>query len=1311
MKINNKNLLIGFLFILLIVLSVGSVTAKDTNTTLSSKVEPQDMSTTLTKDSALQTNDNSLSSIKEKPQSKIKNNLTEVNNKVVKVKNNTLENTHNNKEIKSIKKEDIQDNSFKNLQKQIDETENTLTLTHNYTKTDTDNTIIINKTFILNGNGYTINAKNNKGIFTITNNAKVTLKNIILVNSTDSAITTDINTDLILENTTATNNKAKNGGVIYNKGNLYISYSTFDNNSVVNYGGVICNNGTDNTYINIENSLFMNNTATTPKNGEGEGGAIYTKLSSLTVTNTKFINNTAAVTETNGGNGGAICIEDTANPITITNSNFTKSVSRYGAAILVNNYHSSCDKLAEVTITNCNFTDNEGLHGATYFLNTTVNIEGTTFNNNSATYLRSDKQNSMGGAICFDYNAICNINNSVFTNNSAVGRGGAISGGIFEGNRLIVNNTLFEGNYLLNKTKSFGGAIDTLVNATILNSKFINNTAVNGGAIINIANMTIENTTFTNNTAVNKGGAIANNCTENNKVEIHDSTFIENRVTTQKHNTGQGGAIYTKNTEFILNNSTFTNNSVYSTENIGGDGGAICIENTLNNVLISNSTFTNSSSRYGAAFSISNYGLINDNLKNTTIINCNIRNNSGLCGATYFITANVTLINTTYTNNNATTLRSDKTDSTGGAINYDYGVNCTILNSTFTNNSAYGRGGAIYGGITNTNILNIENTLFENNTVLNTTNSHGGAIYASENVTINNSTFTNNKAHYGGAIYTEDTLTLSNSTITNSTNAVEFKNSNITNNTYSNTNITTTITTSEIPEIMIIDDKLDIIINIKAEDKYNTTINTGVIEVYQNNVLIDTIAVVNGSATYKYTAVNKKEELTFRYVDETSAFTQNSITKTINARQLDVHITVDPIETKYVGETITIKATIKDENDDLLDGSVIIKIGNDTVNTNVVNGIVNYNYTLKQAGTYNITVSYLGTSRYTSAEESIPITVTKLNTKITTNIPNTVKALQNITINATLKDSNDNILINKDIILKINGKTITTLQTDANGNITYNYTTKNMGLYNINLIYVGSDVYIATNTSNIVSVESLKTSIILNNITTKYNDTTTIVVGVIDEFGNDVNGGKVIVKINGKTLKDTDGNIIFAYVTNGTAKITTTLSMKPKTYNITAVYGGKSYYESARTNNSTLIITKRDAVVSFEDIPQPEAGSDVEIKVKVVDADADTLVNTGCVILKLNGKTLKDTDGQIIYTNVINGTAVVKYNIPSNFKAKEYKLTAVFANNVYNRAEANSTLTIIKASNNTNTTQNSDNTIKTVKQYNINPKKEYIVKT
>lgn len=236
----------------------------------------------------------------------------------------------------------------------------------------------------------------------------------------------------------------------------------------------------------------MNNTATTPKNGEGEGGAIYTKLSSLTVTNTKFINNTAAVTETNGGNGGAICIEDTANPITITNSNFTKSVSRYGAAILVNNYHSSCDKLAEVTITNCNFTDNEGLHGATYFLNTTVNIEGTTFNNNSATYLRSDKQNSMGGAICFDYNAICNINNSVFTNNSAVGRGGAISGGIFEGNRLIVNNTLFEGNYLLNKTKSFGGAIDTLVNATILNSKFINNTAVNGGAIINIANMTIE---------------------------------------------------------------------------------------------------------------------------------------------------------------------------------------------------------------------------------------------------------------------------------------------------------------------------------------------------------------------------------------------------------------------------------------------------------------------------------------------------------------------------------------------------------------------------------------------------------------------------------------------------------------------------------------------------------------------------------------------------------------------------------------------------------------------------------------------------
>ena len=55
------------------------------------------------------------------------------------------------------------------------------------------------------------------------------------------------------------------------------------------------------------------------------------------------------------------------------------------------------------------------------------------------------------------------------------------------------------------------------------------------------------------------------------------------------------------------------------------------------------------------------------------------------------------------------------------------------------------------------------------------------------------------------------------------------------------------------------------------------------------------------------------------------------------------------------------------------------------------------------------------------------------------------------------------------------------------------------------------------------------------------------------------------------------------------------------------------------------------------------AGKEVIIKVKVVDDDVDTLVNTGRVILKINGKTLKDTTGNIIFTDVVNGIATVKY--------------------------------------------------------------------
>ena len=115
----------------------------------------------------------------------------------------------------------------------------------------------------------------------------------------------------------------------------------------------------------------------------------------------------------------------------------------------------------------------------------------------------------------------------------------------------------------------------------------------------------------------------------------------------------------------------------------------------------------------------------------------------------------------------------------------------------------------------------------------------------------------------------------------------------------------------------------------------------------------------------------------------------------------------------------------------------------------------------------------------------------------------------------------------------------------------------------------------ATNTSTVVYADSLKTSIILEKITTKYNDTTTITVGVVDELGNNVTTGRVILKINGKTLKDTTGNIIFTDVVNGiaTVKYTIPSNFKAKSYTLTAVFSD-NYYNRVDVTSKFDIITQ-----------------------------------------------------------------------------------------------------------------------------------------
>ena len=131
------------------------------------------------------------------------------------------------------------DNSFTNLTDEIENAGTTLDLTKDYTfnnETDNKKGIVIGKdNFVLNGNGRTIDGKNQSRIFNITAN-NVTLSNLIL-----------------------TGGNAEKGGAVYVTGSLTLNNVTFINNYAKIEGGAIGLYG--NVILTCNNSDFIDNYA------------------------------------------------------------------------------------------------------------------------------------------------------------------------------------------------------------------------------------------------------------------------------------------------------------------------------------------------------------------------------------------------------------------------------------------------------------------------------------------------------------------------------------------------------------------------------------------------------------------------------------------------------------------------------------------------------------------------------------------------------------------------------------------------------------------------------------------------------------------------------------------------------------------------------------------------------------------------------------------------------------------------------------------------------------------------------------------
>ena len=552
-------------------------------------------------------------------------------------------------------------------------------------------------------------------------------------------------------------------------------------------------------------------------------------------------------------------------------------------------------------------------------------------------------------------------------------------------------------------------------------------------------------------------------------------------------------------------------------------------------------------------------------LKNITIQNYK---SSGQGGAIQCLMGQINMDNCTFINNTAT-------DSVGGAVNIqDFtGKQSTVNNTIFIANKAASSGGAL--NINMANVM-INNTKFINNTVTGSS-SYGGAIqnYGPSTAVYNSVFEGNNNSNNGGAIYTDNKMTISNVTF-----------------------------------------------------KDNYAQRQGGAIYFGNNALniTDSNFINNSAGTLGGSLAGAAGDL----IVTNTNFTQGNA--------------------QTGGAIYSNGATVILENNLFKDISSL----NETLN------IPNSKETRLTSNTYD-NCSIAGTFTISSESDGQTLTI---------NTPVTISLKEQL----LYPDYYDADLINQ-----------TKYQIFVNNENKYNttgseftFTTDVMGEQ---IIYAYSPTLNKQSNEITINVD-LGYELVVENITTKIGDMIDITAKILynGEEVTNISAGKIVFKVNGVTIKNsTTGKVLYVKVSNAKAVIEdfeVPDSWNKENLTISAVYSGSSKCDSLRSDKSTITITTiEETTITTDDITATQ-GETITLKATV--KAGSTIINEGKVVFKVNGKTVKDASGKVIYLNVKNGEVSVDYTIASSMKAKDYKITAVYISPRTDRIEDVKTLTVLK---------------------------------
>ena len=220
-------------------------------------------------------------------------------------------------------------------------------------------------------------------------------------------------------------------------------------------------------------------------------------------------------------------------------------------------------------------------------------------------------------------------------------------------------------------------------------------------------------------------------------------------------------------------------------------------------------------------------------------------------------------------------------------------------------------------------------------------------------------------------------------------------------------------------------------------------------------------------------------------------------------------------DSPYVGDNITITATLRDSNGDLLDGSIAFKCGNDYItngnNTggtssyaNTTNGVVSFPYSFGSMGEYTIKACSLQTNRYHCSKTSETVTVSKKQISIEIDgIEDSTTYLDEIPFTVQLY-YNDQPLAGLEYSITLDGDVFDTGISTINGE-SYTMSNLSLGTHTIEVYCPGNNMY--GSCSETIEFYDAKIPEVFINTTIISKDTTNRVanVGLVVEVYSETN--------------------------------------------------------------------------------------------------------------------------------------------------------------------------------------------------------------